>query len=489
MTEHLDYFEIPNSEYYGIFKESIEDFSDEITEAVLQERFVVDDPVKLYLKEMGAVSLLTREGEVEVAKRIDRGKEKITGVIFSMPFAIKRILSFPALLKERKVSIKELITGCEEITDREERKISNKVIKAINLLNKTALQRDSYLKQITAKKLKSIKTTARLAENRAEITNRMAELNLKEEIIKGFSDQFITYIDRYNEITRKTNKTQKDCNNCKAVIKRELVHIETGLGLKGIEIRRALRIFRNGEKEVHEAKRELIEANLRLVISIAKKYIGKGLSLSDLIQEGNIGLMRAVEKFDYRKGYKFSTYATWWIRQAITRAIADQGRTIRLPVHMIEAINKLMQVSQRLVQELAREPSAEEIAKRAGLPVWRVRAVLKTCREPISLETPIGREEDSHLRDFIEDKASSSPLDLAIQNDLQRHVQKVLETLTKKEAGIIQRRFGIGDGPSRTLEEVGSEFKVTRERIRQIEGKVLKKLRHPKRSKLLKSFV
>lgn len=488
MTEHLDYFEIPNSEYYGIFKESIEDLTDEVTEVVLQERFAVDDPVKLYLKEMGAVSLLTREGEVEVAKRIDRGKEKIAGVIFSMPLVIKRILSFPALLKERKVSIKELITGCEEITDGGERKILNKVIKAINLMNKTALQRDSYLKQITSKKLKSIKIADRLAENRAEITNRVAGLNLKAEIIKGFSCQFMTYIDRHNEITRKTNKIQKDSNNYKA-FERELMHIETELGLKGIEIRRVLRIFHNGEKEVHEAKRELIEANLRLVISIAKKYIGKGLSLSDLIQEGNIGLMKAVEKFDYRKGYKFSTYATWWIRQAITRAIADQGRTIRLPVHMIEAINKLMQVSQRLVQELGREPSAEEIAKRAGLPVWRVRAVLKTCREPISLETPMGREEDSHLRDFIEDKASSSPLDLAIQNDLQRHVQKVMETLTKKEAGIIQRRFGIGDGPSRTLEEVGSEFKVTRERIRQIEGKVLKKLRHPKRSKLLKSFV
>ncbi|MEK7238071.1 MAG: sigma-70 family RNA polymerase sigma factor, partial [Nitrospirota bacterium] len=475
MTEHLDYFEIPNSEYYGIFKESIEDFSDEISETVLQERFAVDDPVKIYLKEMGAVSLLTREGEVEVAKRIDRGKEKIAGVIFSMPFVIKRILSFPALLKEKKMSIKELITGCEEITDEGEIKILNKVIKAINLMNKTVL------KQITSKKLKSIKIAARLAENRAEITNMIAGLNLKEEIIKGFSCQFMTYIERHNEITRKINKIQKDSNNYKA-FKRELMHIETELGLKGIEIRRALRIFHNGEKEVHEAKRELIEANLRLVISIAKKYIGKGLNLSDLIQEGNIGVMRAVEKFDYRKGYKFSTYATWWIRQAITRAIADQGRTIRLPVHMIEAINKLMQISQRLVQELGREPSAEETAKRAGLPVWRVRAVLKTCREPISLETPIGREEDSHLSDFIEDKASSSPLDLAIQNDLERHVQKLMETLTKKEAGIIQRRFGIGDEPSRTLEEVGSEFKVTRERIRQIEGKVLKKLRHPKRS-------
>lgn len=482
MTEHLDYFEIPNSEYYGIFKESIEDFSDEISETVLQERFAVDDPVKIYLKEMGAVSLLTREGEVEVAKRIDRGKEKIAGVIFSMPFVIKRILSFPALLKEKKMSIKELITGCEEITDEGEIKILNKVIKAINLMNKTVL------KQITSKKLKSIKIAARLAENRAEITNMIAGLNLKEEIIKGFSCQFMTYIERHNEITRKINKIQKDSNNYKA-FKRELMHIETELGLKGIEIRRALRIFHNGEKEVHEAKRELIEANLRLVISIAKKYIGKGLNLSDLIQEGNIGVMRAVEKFDYRKGYKFSTYATWWIRQAITRAIADQGRTIRLPVHMIEAINKLMQISQRLVQELGREPSAEETAKRAGLPVWRVRAVLKTCREPISLETPIGREEDSHLSDFIEDKASSSPLDLAIQNDLERHVQKLMETLTKKEAGIIQRRFGIGDEPSRTLEEVGSEFKVTRERIRQIEGKVLKKLRHPKRSNLLKSFI
>ncbi len=268
-------------------------------------------------------------------------------------------------------------------------------------------------------------------------------------------------------------------------LKKEVINIESKMGKEGTEVKT---LIHESEKELLQAKRRLIEANLRLAISIAKRYMGKGLSLSDLIQEGNIGLMKAVDKFDYKKGYKFSTYASWWIRHAITRAIADQGRTIRLPVHTVEAINRITRTSQELMQELGRKPNTEEIAKKARLPLRRVKTVLMACKEPISLEEPIGNEEDSHVGDFVEDKSALSPLNLAIQNDLQNQIQKIMETLTEKEAEVLKRRFGIGDGSSQTLEEIGSNFKVTRERIRQIEREVLKKLKHPKRIEVLKSF-
>ncbi len=389
-----------------------------------------NDPVRMYLREMGTVPLLTREGEVAIAKRIERGKLAVIKSISRTPTIAKRILVIGDQLRAGERTIRELVIfSDEEITDEviEDRKVD--VLAQIAEVQKA---RVNYVK---------------LAEKLEDVLKKQKDIKTQ---IKGMIDDLEETPER---------------------------------------LRRTIEVIQRGEAQAEQAKKELVEANLRLVVSIAKKYTNRGLQFLDLIQEGNIGLMKAVDKFEYRRGYKFSTYATWWIRQAITRAIADQARTIRIPVHMIETINKLIRTSRALVQELGREPTSEEIAKRMDIPVAKVRKVLKIAQEPISLETPIGEEEDSHLGDFIEDRNIVSPAEAVINLNLKEQTESVLKTLTPREEKVIKMRFGVGDGSEHTLEEVGQNFAVTRERIRQIEAKALRKLRHPSRSRKLKAFL
>ncbi len=474
-----------------------------------------NDPVRLYLREMGVVPLLTREGEVAIAKRIERGQLKTQKSIARSPIAVKELIRIGEDLEAGKANIREVVLFSEqaELTGEDDKAEEYRAwtvegIQNIKKLFKQGLKEWDKLRaeqKITRgkKSKKVMRLRRRVARLRLEIAQEIGRLSMTERArqrlinaIRGGQKEVRDAereIDNFNEkLTKKRIKPddQKEFKRRISAAKKRLQQIEVDQNISPIEIKRSLQSIVIGEQQTGQAKRELVEANLRLVVSIAKKYTNRGLQFLDLIQEGNIGLMKAVDKFEWRRGYKFSTYATWWIRQAITRAIADQARTIRIPVHMIETINKLIRTSRALVQELGREPTSEEIAKKMDIPVSKVRKVLKIAQEPISLETPIGEEEDSHLGDFIEDKSILNPADAVVASNLREITDEVLATLTPREEKVIKMRFGLGtSGSEHTLEEVGQHFAVTRERIRQIEAKALRKLRHPSRSRKLKAFL